>query len=111
MRGDFDLNLRERRQSFRANVVALSVLGAAPREIAERLGVSIFAVQAVSRPTRGTKKLIQGPRKAVAPADSACEVPHWVPDDLVARYQDLAAKRGEEFAASVVRRLKAEARP
>ncbi len=104
-------NPTERRQSFRANVVALITLGVSDQEIAKRLGVSVFAVRSALRRTRGAKKSIQRPRSREAPAETVCEVPHWVPDSFVGTYQDLAAEHGEEHAASVVRRLKAGARP
>ncbi len=111
MSGDLSQKLRERRQSFRANVVALEIFGVRDCEIADRLGVSVFAVQSVLQPKSATKKAIRKPRKVAVAAQVACEVPFWVPDNLVGTYQDLAAEHGEEHAASVVRRLKAGARP
>lgn len=95
---------------FCSDVAALAGSGVGRDAIAERLGVSRFAVdEALRTPSQRQRRTVQTIIAAHEP--EPCKVPRWVPDNLVGTYQDLAAEHGEEHAASVVRRLKAEARP
>lgn len=77
-------------------------------DAAERFGVSPVSIVA-SCEDRLTRKYLKGLSKAVEEHRvKRVQVPKWVPVHLRSEYENIAAKSGEEEAASCIRRRKRE---